>query len=491
MSGRTIAFVASEITPFAKTGGLADVAGALPAYLRRAGHDVRAFLPLYSSIDVDSYDIEPVPSVSDVAVDMGERTYRFSLFETRLPGTDTPVYLVHCPLLFDRPSLYTGDADEPVRFALFSRAVLESCQRLGWSPEILHCNDWQTGLLPLYVKSLYAWDQLFRRTRTVLTIHNVGYQGMFPAKVLESCSLRPVEAQLDQAGLKAGHIGFLKTGLEYADAITTVSPTYAREIRTPEHGAGLHPLLERRKDVLTGILNGVDVDVWDPRTDPLLPSRYSAKSLWRKEPNKVHLLREVGLPYEKGVPVVGIVTRLAYQKGIELLQEALPPVLKSRDFRLVVLGSGELKYERFFAELQHDFPRRVCFYRGYHNELAHWIEAGSDMFLMPSKYEPCGLNQMYSLLYGTVPVVRKTGGLADTVQLYDPTTGEGNGIVFDHFTGQGAQWALEAALDLYEDRKTWKKLMIHGMSQDFSWERSGPAYLKVYDRALSRNEAEV
>ncbi len=480
MDTRSIAFATSEIRPFSKTGGLADVSAALPDWLHRQGHDVRVFTPLYSSVDVESYEFEPVPEVSDVAVELGPRTYHFSLFRTTSPAAGTPVYFVHCPLLYDRPGLYTDDADEPVRFALLNRAILEACQRMQWGPDLFHCNDWQTGLLPLLLKTLFAWDKLFRETRTILTIHNLGYAGIFPEAAVDRCGLELCRSQIDAEELAKGRIGFLRTGLRYADRITTVSPTYAREIRTETVGGSLHKLLEERKEFLHGILNGVDSDTWNPRTDPILKFRYSAKSVWRKEKNKEVLLNELGLPYEKGVPVVGMITRLAYQKGIDLLEDALPGVLESRDLRLVVLASGEAKYERLFADLQRRFPQKVCFYRGYHTELAHWIEAGADMFLMPSLYEPCGLNQMYSLLYGTIPVVRKTGGLADTVTLYDPETDEGNGIVFDHYTPQGARWALEAGLDLHADKKTWKKLMLRGMEMDFSWDARGPEYLEVY-----------
>jgi starch synthase len=493
MDPRTVAFVTSEVRPFSKTGGLADVSAALPAWLRRQGHDVRVFTPLYSSIDVDAYEFEPVPEVSDVAVEMGERTHRFSLFRTVGAGSGVPVYFVHCPFLYDRPGLYTDDDDEPVRFALLSRAVLEACQRLQWSPDIFHCNDWQTGTLPLLLKTLYAWDRLFKESRAVFTIHNLGYAGVFPAAAVESCGLSLCRAQLDAEELQRGRFGFLRTALRYSDRITTVSPTYAKEIRTEPLGGSLAKLLERRADVLDGILNGVDTETWNPRTDPVLRFRYSAKSLWRKEKNKEVLLTELGLPYEKDVPVIGMISRLAYQKGIDLLDDVMPGLLETRDFRLAVLGSGESTYERLFVDLQRRFPEKVCFYRGYHTELAHWIEAGSDMFLMPSLYEPCGLNQMYSLLYGTLPIVRRTGGLADTVTLYDPETGEGNGIVFDHYTAEGARWAIEAALDLYADRKTWKTLMARGMEEDFSWDVRGPEYLRVYEqaRASAREEAQV
>lgn len=491
MSQRTVAYVTSEIAPFAKTGGLADVSSALPACLHRAGHDVRVFAPLYSAIDVDAYEFEPLPGVSDVPVRAGKRTLVFSVYRTRLPGTEVPVHFVHCPALYDRPGLYTNDADEHLRFLLLSRAAIEACQRMQWGPEIFHCHDWQTALIPIYLKTLYAWDRLFRATRSILTIHNLGYQGLFPASILADTGLESVKQYLRQETLQRGRLGFLETGIVHADWLTTVSPTYAKEIRTETYGMGLHELLEARKDTLTGILNGVDTSVWNPQTDPNIPFRYSAKSLWRKEKNKEALLDETSLPYSKGIPVIGMITRLAGQKGIDLLEEPLPAILAKQDVRLVVLGSGEARFERFFELLQRRFPQKVHFHRGFRPELAHRIEAGSDMFLMPSRYEPCGLNQMYSLIYGTVPIVRRTGGLADTVQLYDPKDGTGNGIVFDHPTSPGLRWAIESALDLHRKSGEWKKIVTNGMATDYSWDTQGRHYVELYERVRAREHAGV
>lgn len=484
-----VAYVTSEITPYAKTGGLGDVSGALPPALRRAGHDVRVFSPLYSVIDLERHDFLPVDGLQDLAIQVGARKVPFSVYRAA-EEPDLPLYFVHCPRLYARDGIYTSGPDEHARFVLLQRAAIESCQRLGWAPDVFHCHDWQTSLIPLYLKTLYAWDRMFKSTRSVLTIHNLGYQGTFPRKILEDTGLEPSRKYLHQADLAAGRIGFLKTGLIYADLLTTVSPTYAREIQTEEHGAGLDELLRERASSLFGILNGVDT-AWDPRTDPNIPVRYSEKSLGRKERNKAVLLQELGLGYRKEAAAIGMITRLTYQKGIKLLPESLPRVLASHDVRLVVLGSGEPEHERFFTELQEAFPRKVRFWRGFHAELAHRIEAGCDMFLMPSLYEPCGLNQMYSRIYGTVPIVRKTGGLADTVQLFDPDTGEGTGIVFDHATPQGVRWALEAALELYARPDLWRVLVRNAMDCDFSWDRSVRQYEEVYARAVSRDAAEV
>ncbi len=491
MAGRTVAYVTSEITPFAKTGGLADVSAALPGYLGRAGHDVRVFTPLYSSIDVDAHDLRPLPGAADVPVKLGRRTVAFTAYQAPLPGTGVPVTFIHCPALYDRTDVYTNDPDEHVRFVMLSRAAIECCQRMQWGPEIFHCHDWQTALVPLYLKTIYAWDRLFRRTRSILTIHNLGYQGLFPASAVEDTGLEVARGQLPADDLAAGRFGFLKTGIHWADWLTTVSPTYAAEIRTETYGMGLHELLERRRETLTGILNGVDTALWNPRTDPNLKARYSAKSLWRKEKNKEALLKEVGLPYGKGVPVLGMITRLAAQKGIALLEEPLPGILAANDLRLVVLANGEERWERFFEGLARRFPAKVHFHAGFGMELAHRIEAGSDMFLMPSLYEPCGLNQMYSLIYGTVPIVRKTGGLADTVQPFDPADGTGNGIVFEHPTPKGVRWAVESALALYRQPALWKRMALNGMSADFSWEAQGRQYVELYERVRASEHAGV
>lgn len=491
MARTAVAYITSEIAPFAKTGGLADVSAALPAHLVRAGHDVRVFAPLYSAIDVDAYDFTPVPGAADVPLKMGDRTLAFSAYRARLPGTEVPVHFIHCPSLYDRAGLYTSDPDEPVRFGVLSRAAIECCQRMQWGPDIFHCHDWQTALVPLYLKSLYAWDRLFRNARTVLTIHNLGYQGTFPAATVHELSLDTAKAWFPREELEAGRVGFLRTGIVSADWLTTVSPTYAKEIRTEAYGMGLHELLQRREATTTGILNGVDTDLWNPRTDPHLASRYSAKSPWRKEKNKEALLADTRLPYAKGVPVIGMITRLAGQKGIALLEEPLPDLVARHDLRLVVLGSGEGRFERFFEDLARRFPAKVHFHAGFNARLAHRIEAGSDMFLMPSLYEPCGLNQMYSLIYGTIPIVRKTGGLADTVQLYDPADGTGNGIVFEHPTPQGVRWAVESALALHRQGEHWKRMMENGMAADFSWDAQGARYEELYERVKAPAQAGV
>ncbi|MEQ1579676.1 MAG: glycogen synthase GlgA [Steroidobacteraceae bacterium] len=483
---RKICFVASEITPLAKTGGLADVAGALGCYLHTQGHDVRLFMPYYSTIDLRGQVPTAMADVQQVVVQLGSQQMAFSLYETTLPGSAVPVYLVDCPQLYARESLYTTAVDEHLRFFLFQIAVLESCQRLRFRPDIMHCNDWHTGLLPLLLRTRYAWDALFARTRTLLTIHNIGYQGVFPADTATELGLDTTPGLLDEGELSRGNVNWLRQGLLLADAVSTVSPTYAQEICTPQGGYGLDDTLRARARPAIGILNGVDYDDWNPEVDKLLSQHYSADRLDGKRKLKTELQERFGLGREGSVPLAGIVSRLTVQKGFDLLFDTLPAILDTRPMQVAVLGTGEPRYVSFFAELTRQYPGRVAFHTGYHEELAHLIEAGSDMFIMPSLYEPCGLNQMYSLKYGTVPIVRRTGGLADSVQMWDPQSSQGTGIVFNDFDAPAMRWALGTALDLYADRDAWSRIMRNGMSQDFSWKTQGREYERLYEQLIEK-----
>ena len=481
----TVCLLASEAAPLSKTGGLADVSASLTKYLHAAGHDVRLFTPFYSSIDRTRIRTQPVEGLRDLQLELGLHRYRFSVYGTELPQCTAPVYLIHCPELFARKTLYTADPDEHLRFLAFTRAAFACCQQLGWAPDILHCNDWHTAFAPLFLKASYDWDRLFARTRSVLTIHNIGYQGAFSAASVGDLNLGSRSHFLHQDDLRAGIINPLKHGILYADAITTVSPTHAREISTDEYGMGLQQVLRTRANALTGILNGVDYDEWDPRNDRYLPRHFDPDSLQVKAELKRELLARLGFTAAPQTPLAGLVSRFASQKGIDLMFESLPEVLRWRELSVLALGSGDSQYESFFAELAAEFPGRVVYRRGYDDELAHWIEAASDMFLMPSLYEPCGLNQMYSLRYGTVPIVRKTGGLADSVEPYDPNTGFGTGVVFNDFNSEGFEWALNTALDLYAAPTHWQRMVRNGMSRDFSWNRQGALYVELYERLLA------
>ena len=479
-----ICLLASEVEPLSKTGGLADVAGALTRYLHGAGHDVRLFTPAYDFIDRVACGAEPLAELTQVPLTLGPYAYEFSVLRGSL-ARGAPVYLIDCPALYARGSIYTSDPDEHLRFLVLTRAALIACQRLRFAPQIVHCNDWHTAFAPLFLRTVWAAEPLFARARSVLTIHNIGYQGIFPAADVADLGL-PAQSLglLYQPDLSAGRINALRHGILYADTITTVSPTHAREICTDEYGMGLQDSLRTRaaQGEVSGILNGVDYDEWDPRRDRYLPEHYDAGSLGVKAHLKRQLLARRRLDVSPVVPLAGMVSRLAVQKGIELMFDALPRVLTARALALVVLGSGEPQYEQFFSTLERRFAGRVSYQRGYDDELAHWIEAGSDMFLMPSRYEPCGLNQMYSLRYGTVPIVRRTGGLADSVAHYEAASGQGTGIVFNDFDAPALEWALGSALDLYAQPAQWMRIVRNGMQCDFSWQHQGAEYLALYRR---------
>ena len=479
-----VLFVTAEYAPLAKTGGLADVSTALTRFLHRRGDDVRVFMPFYRRVAEQRLELAPVEFLQDLELTLGQHTYRYRVLTGAVPGASLALYFVECPALYDRPGVYSGDPDEHRRFLALTRAALDCAQRMAFAPHVLHCNDWHTAFGPLLLKTSYAWDALFRSTRSVLTIHNIGYQGVFGAEHVDELGLGEGARLLHQGDLAAGRINSMLHGVLYADLVTTVSPTYAREICTPEYSLGLDPFLRARGDRLVGILNGVDYDEWDPEHDRYLPIHFSRDDLAGKAALKRAFLERLGMRVAAGTPLLGVVSRLVVQKGIELLMPVLPALLRTSDCALVALGSGERSYEDFLAWLEHSFPGRVAFHRGYSEELAHWIEAAADAFLMPSLYEPCGLNQMYSLRYGTVPIVRRTGGLADSVSQYSPAHGSGTGIVFDHFDAPALRWAIDAALDLFRQPHHWRQLVANGMAQDFSWERQGALYIDEYRRLV-------
>lgn len=481
-----ICFIASEVVPLAKTGGLADVAGALASSLHADGHDVRLFMPLYAQIDRSALELAPVPALQGMQVQLGAHTLAFDVLAARLPGSTAVVHLVDAPLLYGRPRLYTADPDEHLRFILLTHAALRSCQQLSFAPQILHCNDWHTGLAPLLIKTSYAWDALFHGTRSLMSIHNIAYQGSFPAAHVADTGLGDAAQLLDATELAAGRVNMLREGLVHADAISTVSPTYAREIQTPAYGYGLDALLRRRAHLITGILNGVDTEVWNPATDRYLPRHFSAADLSGKAALKRQFAatRGLALAADGRTPLIGIISRLASQKGFDLVMQVLPGLLARHDFACAVLGAGDAQYEAFFRDLAARHPRRVSFLNGYSESEAHWIEAASDLFLMPSQYEPCGLNQMYSQRYGSIPIVRRTGGLADSVVPIDPATGEGTGVMFNDYDATGLTWAIETALSAWSG-KNWPRIVANAMAQDFSWKRRVAEYVALYERMLA------
>lgn len=484
-----IAITASECAPFAKTGGLADVAAALGRALWQRGHDVRIFLPYYRRIEESGLETEAFGEPFHLEI-AGRRV----MLETRrapLPhsenaaGEPLMVDFVNAPDLFDREELYTEDADEPQRWVGFCRAILETCQRRGWAPDIIHANDWHTGLLPLLLRRAYSWDGLFAGTRTLFSIHNLGYQGVFGAGSIDEMGLGDLRGQFHQEHLADGKISLLETGLLHAHWLSTVSRTYAQEIQTAEFGMGLEGMLAAREDHLVGIVNGVDYGEWCPTIDPHIPVNFGPGDLDGKRVCRDKLLEEMNLAPNPTGPVIGIVSRMTSQKGFELLPEILPVLLQAEDVRLVVLGSGDPASERYFQWLRDSLPHKVGVYFGYKNELSHRIEAGSDMFLMPSRYEPCGLNQMYSLRYGTVPLVRATGGLADTVERWDPERRQGTGFCFYEFTSDALHDTLRHALEVWRDRDAWSILQTSGMAQDFSWDAQVRRYEDLYAAILA------
>ena len=461
-----VCFVASEIFPFSKAGGLADVVEALSQILAVNGIDVRVFTPLYSC--VDSSLLRVVDSGGEIPLPLGSPNSSVSLRLFPDPGSGVQRYFANSPRFFQDRPIYTEDSDEPVRFAALCHSALLGCQSMGWSPDLIHCHDWQAGLIPLYLKTVYARNQLFKKTKTVLTIHNLGYQGVCGSDYASSLLPAEFHPHLNREDLDQGRVNLLKTGIIHADYLTTVSPTYSREIQTAEYGAGLDCFLRARSSRLIGILNGVDYDRWSPQHDPHIAVNYSHQAPIRaKQANQEELFRELGLPYHPGIPTAGVISRLVWQKGFDLLEEPLPRYLQEGRLQLVALGSGESRYEEFFTRLARDFPAAACFVNRYDPVLAHRIEAGCDLFLMPSRYEPCGLNQMYSLKYGTVPIVRKTGGLTDTVSHFDRATRKGTGFVFEHFTENGFRWALDQALEVFDNREAWRRLVQNGMSRGF------------------------
>jgi starch synthase len=477
-----ILFVSSEVAPLAKAGGLADVAGALPRALRAMGHDVRVVMPAYDVVDLAGATAVP-GDPPHLPVEVGRRTFQAGV--RRVDLGSVPISLVDVPSLYRRGGIYTDDPDEHLRFAVLQRAALALCLAWRWMPHVIHCNDWETALIPLYLRTAYRHQPAFDGTRTVLTIHNLGYQGNFGAGAVQDVGLDWDTDLLHQEHLDEGWMGFLETGIIHADALTTVSPTYAREILTPEHGAGLDGLLRTRAEDLVGILNGIDTEVWDPATDQHLAHTYSSRSLWRKEWAKRDLLEGLGMTYEKGIPVFGVVSRLVRQKGIGLLPGPVAGLLETTPARFVALGSGEPDLEAALSQLVEAYPDRARFVDGYDEALSHRIEAGSDVFLMPSLYEPCGLNQMYSLAYGTAPLVRRTGGLADTVAPWDPDSGSGTGFLFDRPDETSLWQAMTEAMEARADPRGWKRLQLNGMAEDNSWDDRAGQYDALYRRLAS------
>jgi starch synthase len=475
-----VAFLASEVMPYAKTGGLADVAGALPKFLTGLGADVRVFMPLYREVRKKNLPLTPV--LDDAAVDIGGKNIAFSVFEHRSGGVS--VLFIDRPEYFDRDHLYgtpSGDyPDNGDRFAFFSRAALETMRKTDFRPDVIHGHDWQAALAFAYLRFVLADDPFFSRTRSLFTIHNLAYQGLFDKDLLGRIGLPESLFNMDDLEFH-GRVNALKAGILYATAVTTVSPRYSREIQTPEFGCGLDGLLRHRAGVLSGLLNGVDYNDWDPATDRLIPASFGPGDLAGKKRCREELVRMFGLSAPPDVPVAGMVTRLAAQKGLDIVCEALDSLI-DLGLTVVILGTGDRKIQEFLAAAQKKHSRRLGLKIAFDEKIAHTIYAGSDAFLIPSRYEPCGLTQMYALKYGTIPVVRATGGLDDTIQEFDPRSGSGNGFKFPEAETAPLLAAAARAVKTFRRPDEWGRLVRNALAADFSWERSAAAYLALYKK---------
>jgi starch synthase len=485
-----IAFAASECFPYSKTGGLADVVGALPRAVAALGHQVSVFVPRYRQTKLT----DPQTVVRSITVPFDDK-YRFCSVIMGGATAGVRFYFVDYPPYFDREAIYGGPAgdypDNAERYALFSRAVLEASKILG-VPHVFHCHDWQSALIPVMLRTIYAEDPAFRDVSTVFTIHNMGYQGLFPPDTLPLLML-PWELLTISMMEFFGQVNFLKGALVLSDYVTTVSKKYSQEIQTTEYGFGLEGVLRSRSATVSGILNGVDYDEWSPQADKFTVAKYSPQDLSGKQKCKQDLLNAFGItnvdPRSK-VPVIGIVSRFAAQKGFDLIAQIMDRLARE-EMIMLILGSGDKLYEEMFQRLNKQFPNKIAVKVAFDNAIAHKIEAGADMFLMPSRYEPCGLNQIYSLKYGTVPIVRATGGLDDTIEPWDARSGKGTGFKFVDYTGEALLATIKQALLAYQDPSSWQTLMRNGMSRDFSWGASARDYSKIYDRVRHLRSAEI
>ena len=481
-----ILYLSAEVVPFAKTGGLADVAGALPKAIRALGHDIRVAMPRYGRVDIEKFGLKRI--LETVNVPMDERDEQATILEGSIGSGlhKTPVYFVESQRYFDRQGIYMYP-DDAERFIFFSRAALEMCRALEWQPDVIHCNEWHTALIPNWLKTVYRDDPFYADTATLYTAHNLQYQGIFGYRVLEIAGLADMGfiAHPDVALDLNYVVDLMARGLLFADIINTVSETYAREILTPEYGERLDPILRDRRDRLFGILNGIDTEIYNPATDPHIAVQYDVNSLEKRAANKAALQAEAKLPVRADVPLVSIVSRLTDQKGFDLISAIVDPVIKHLGCQLVVMGTGELRYHEQLNSLAERYPDQVAVFLTFNRSLEQRIYAGSDIFAMPSRLEPCGLNQMVAMRYGCVPVVHAVGGLADSVTDYTPETGRGNGFSFIPYDPMALYASLVRAVETYRHRDIWRQLVRRCMTTDFSWDRSAQRYVDLYHRALA------
>jgi len=481
-----ILYAASECIPFIKTGGLADVAGTLPVAMARQGADVRVILPKYR--DIPQYWKERMQHVASFYLNMGWRRQYCGIESLEHEGVT--FYFVDNEFYFARDSIYGSGDEEGERFAYFCRAVLEAIPYLNFVPDILHCNDWQTGMIPALLRTQYARLPLYANIHTAFTIHNLRYQGIFPWNFIDDMLGLGEQYYTPECLEYYGCMSFMKGALVFADAINTVSRSYAQEIQTPYFGERLDGMLRKRSDVLTGILNGIDPTKYDPRTNEFLPAHYSAEDLSGKRECKMALQQEMGLNVNPDVPLVGIVTRLTEQKGLDLIEHVLDDIMR-QDVQIVLLGTGEERYCELFTWAAWRYSGRLAARIEISEAIAQRIYAGADIFLMPSQFEPCGLAQMIALQYGTIPLVRETGGLKDTVMPYNKYTDEGNGFSFANYNAHEMLFTLERAIEYYHDKPLWERMMKRAMASDFTWDHSAQEYLNMYDRILRAAEPVV
>ena len=476
---KKILFVSSEAVPYIKTGGLADVVGSLPKYFDRNEYDVRVMLPKYACMDAAF-----LPNLRFVClfyVNLNWRKQYVGILESEYRGIH--YYFVDNEFYFAGSSPYNNIYEDVEKFAYFSKAVLASLPYIDYAPDVIHCHDWQTGLVPVYLHTAFGDDNFYAGIKTVFSIHNLKFQGRWRIREVIDITGLPEQIFNDKELESYGEANYLKGGVVYADAVTTVSPSYANEITTQEGGEGLHGLMNARRNVLHGILNGIDYDEFNPQTDPYIESNFSSKSvLSGKKANKVALQKELGLPVRESAFVIGIVSRLTEQKGFDLVSYIMDDLVSQLDVQIVILGTGESKFENVFHHFHSQYPDKVSAYIGYSEEKAHKIYASADAFLMPSLFEPCGLSQMMSMRYGTIPIVRETGGLKDTVQAYNEYENTGTGFSFCNFNADDMKYVVEYAYHVFRDeRKAWEDMMQRAMAQDFSWNKSAGEYEKLYD----------
>jgi starch synthase len=473
-----ILFVSAEVAPYAKVGGLADVAGSLPKALSKLGVDIRIAMPKYKIIEEEKFSLKSI--VKNLAIPFKNTKKKVEILEGSLKG-EIPVYFIKNKEYFERDEIY-GATDDIERFTIFCKAVLEMLEKIDFIPDVIHTNDWHTALIPVYLKTLYK--DKYKNISSVFTIHNLGYQGITEFEYLKIMGIPEEEFTMEKLEFY-GKVNLMKGGIVYSDIVTTVSEKYAEEIQTKEYGEGLEGVIHAKKQKLFGIINGIDYEEVNPLTDKRIFVNYDLNTIEKKVENKLYLQKEQNMEINRDIPLIGLISRLASQKGLDLVSEAIEEMMQE-NLQFVLLGKGDIYYENLFKEISKKYPHKTGINLKFDIELAQKIYAGADMFLMPSRYEPCGLGQMFALRYGTIPIVRKTGGLADTVTDFNEINKQGNGFVFEEYTKEALFSTIKRALRVYQNKSDWKKLIENAFEGDYSWENSARKYLKIYEKAIRK-----